>query len=199
MFQQFFTGILLLFVAFLLFTGGVLAYLGALGIGILFLLVLFIFNRSYLTVPNRDICNLVPSSSLLGTELFVSPSFWTAQLFFFTAYLIQNAMSLYNQESEVSADKRKVQNRKDQALTTIIVTSIVVPLLVLIRYNTTGCETAFGIAVSALTMIPLGIGWYKFAETCGIRHADVFGIAGKMLSVSAKEPPPMMCVNTSTA
>lgn len=199
MIQQFFTGIVLLFVVFLLFTGGVLAYLGALGIGILFLLVLFIFNRSYLTVPNRDICNLVPSSTLLGTELFVSPSFWTAQLLFFTAYLIQNAITLYNQESEVGADKRKVQNRKDQALTTIVVTSVIVPLLVLIRYNTTGCETAFGIVVSALVMIPLGIGWYKFAETCGIRHADVFGIAGKMLSVSAKEPPPMMCVNTASA
>lgn len=199
MIQQFFTGIVLLFVVFLLFTGGILAYMGALGIGILFLLVLFLFNRSYLTVPNRDICNLVPSSSLLGTELFVSPSFWTAQLLFFAAYLIQNAVSLYNQEPELKADKRKVQNRKDQALTTIIVTSIVVPLLLLIRYNTTGCETGFGIVVSALLMVPLGIGWYKFAETCGIRHADVFGIAGKMLSVAAKEPPPMMCVNTASA
>lgn len=197
MIQQFFTAIVLSFVALLLFTGGVLAYLGAVGVGILFLLILFIFNNSFLSVPNRDVCNLVPSSALLGSELFVAPSFWTAQLLFFGAYLIQNALSLYNQEPELKADKRKVQNRKDQAMTAIIVTSILLPLLILIRYNTTGCETGFGIAISALLMIPLGIGWYKFAEYCGIRHADVFGIAGKMLSVGAKEPPPMMCVNNS--
>lgn len=197
MIQQFFTAIVLSFVVLLIFTGGVIAYLGAVGVGILFLLILYIFNNSYLTVPNRDVCNLVPSASLFGTELFVAPSFWTAQILFFAAYLIQNALTLYNQESELKADKRKVQNRKDQAMTAIIVTSILVPLLVLIRYNTTGCETAFGIAISAFIMVPLGIAWYKFAEYCGIRHADVFGIAGKMLSVGAKEPPPMMCVNNA--
>ena len=195
MIGQILTFAALSFLVGLIFVGGFALYVAAAGIGILYLIILLLFNQSYLTVPNRDICNLVPSSPLASANLFVSPSFWTAQVFFFASYLIQNALSLYRQEPVLKADKRKVQNRKDQAMTAVIVTSILVSVIVLVRYNITGCETGFGIAIAALTMVPLGIGWYKFAEICGVRHADVFGLAGKMISTRATEPPPMMCVN----
>jgi hypothetical protein len=154
----------------------------------------FLSNNFSPYVQNYDVCNLAPSAYGGAGFLRVAPSFWTAQVVFFFAYLIQNAISLYNEEADPKASYSKVLNRKDQALMAIIVSSIVLVALLALRYKLTGCETLFGISIALISMIPLGIGWYYLAEASGIRSADIFGIASRVLPSSAYEPPPMTCV-----
>jgi hypothetical protein len=162
--------------------------------------LLYLIVRSYFLpqVATYDICNLVPSApgvSRGGAPISVAPSFWMAQLLFFVGYLLQNAMELYNQPADPQAPESKVRNRREQAITALVITTLVTTAFVAIRY-TTGCETAFGMGIAVVTMIPLGVGWYKFASLCGARNADVFGIAGKILPMGASEPAPQVCVNT---
>lgn len=145
-------------------------------------------------LPNYDICNLVPSASMRGGIVPVAPTFWMAQFLFFMGYLIENAYSLYTQPADPQASEAKVQNRKEQALTAIITTSLIAVLVVAIRYKLTGCESITGILVASVTLLPLGVAWYLFAASCGIRSADVFGISAKILPIGATEPPPQVCV-----
>jgi hypothetical protein len=160
-------------------------------------LIYVIFRKYFIPqVINYDICNLVPSAGgNPGAALSVAPSFWMAQFLFFVGYLLQNATSLYNQPSDPMASEAKVKNRREQAITAIVITTIITIAFIAIRY-TTGCETAFGIAIAILTMIPLGVGWYHFASLCGARNSDVFGISAKILPIGASEPPPQVCINT---
>ena len=192
----------LMLIAFTLFvgfglgnTGLILLLLGqTLFVPILVTLSNLIFGRlPFSQIMNADICNLVPSAKQIGF-ISVVPSYWTAHVLFFGAYLISNAVALYNEIPQDTAPESKVRHRKDQALTSAIVSSIAITLLVLVRYFTTGCETLLGVAISALIMVPAGVGWYYFASICGVRNSDVFGIAAKMLPPGATEPPPMMCV-----
>lgn len=175
--------------------GSVLAILS---IGVLFgvggMFYSLMTNRFLPTVSNYDICNLAPSMYGGASFLKIAPSFWTAQVVFFFAYLIQNAVSLYNEESDPKASYAKILNRKDQALMAAIVSSIVLVTLLFLRYKLTGCETLFGISVGLVSMIPLGIGWYYLAKSTGIRSADIFGIAGQILPSAAYDPPPTTCV-----
>jgi hypothetical protein len=161
-------------------------------------LIYVIYSKYFIPqVVNYDICNLVPSEAgNAGAALSVAPSFWMAQVLFFVGYLLQNATSLYNQPSDPMASEAKVRNRREQAITAIVITTIITIAFVAIRY-TTGCETAFGIAIAVLTMIPLGVGWYQFASLCGARNSDVFGISAKILPIGASEPPPQVCINTT--
>jgi hypothetical protein len=145
-------------------------------------------------LPNYDVCNLVPSAAARGGMVPVAPTFWMAQFLFFIGYLLENAYSLYTQVADPEASEVKVQNRKEQALTAIIVTSLIAVVIVALRYKLTGCESFVGILVASLTLLPLGVGWYQFAASCGIRSADVFGISAKILPIGATAPPPQVCV-----
>ncbi len=165
--------------------------------GLGFLIYTLVTKYFHPLVQNYDVCNLAPSA-YGGTQLLkVAPSFWTAQVVFFFAYLIQNAVSLYNEEPSPDAPYAKILNRKEQALTAIVVSSIVLTVLLILRYKLTGCETLFGISVALLTMIPLGIGWFYLAQISGIRSADIFGIASQLLPTAATEKPSMTCVYES--
>ena len=165
-------------------------------IGIPFLIYVT-FRKYFLPqIANYDICNLVPSEGGRGgPALSVAPSFWMAQFLFFIGYLLQNATALYNLPSDPNASEAKVRNRREQAITAIVITTIITIGFIAMRY-TTGCETAFGIGVAIVTMIPLGVGWYHFASICGARASDVFGISAKILPIGASEPPPQVCINT---
>jgi hypothetical protein len=147
------------------------------------------------SVRNYDICNLVPSKSVGHGDLF-APSFWTSQLFFFAGYLLYNAYSLYTLKPNILADEVKVQNRKDQALTAMIVTILFTLIVVFLRFKT-GCETVFGVLVAAIVMVPAGVGWYYVASLCGARNADIFGISSRILVPSATTPAAQVCVNKS--
>jgi len=172
--------------------------LKGLGIGLSVLIGLILFvvfgfsiivainsNPNTIVVTNYDICNLVPSGSVKGGSLNVTPSFWMANLLFFVGYLVSNAMYLYNTSPYPNAPDDKVKNRRDQAFTAIVVSILVTLAIVYARYQT-GCETLVGIFISALVMIPLGSLWYYIASVCGAGNADIFGIVSGLLSPNAR-------------
>jgi hypothetical protein len=146
------------------------------------------------SVTNHDICNLVPSSVVRGGFLNVGPSFWIAHLVFFITYLVSNALFLYKIPPYEGADSEKIANRQNQVVTAAIVTILLTVLFIYLRVQT-GCETTMGAIVAAATMVPLGVGWYYFAQICGIGNADIFGIAAGVLSPSAGANATQVCVS----
>ena len=156
---------------------------------ILHLLTGRLFNPS----PGKDVCKLVPSAATSGlTNIY--PSYWATHVVFFASYLITNAVYLYLQDADLNAADNKVKLRKEQALTSIVVTSIVLLLILYGRIAATGgCETFMGILLALLAGGGAGFGWYYLASLCGIRASDVFGIAGRMIPLGAKQPPPLLC------
>ena len=202
-----FMGLPLMIIAFVFFIG---FGLGNVGMIVLFLgqitvvpLVTSILHlitdrlpESWFKVPSHDVCNLVPMAGTFGNAN-AGPSFWMAQFLFFSGYLMTNGALLYQEAAQTDADPKKVINRKSRALTALIVTAIVAVFIISSRFFVTGCETLSGTLLAIGTMIPLGVGWYYFARVCGVKNADVFGIAAKMLPPGATAPPPMMCVYNS--
>lgn len=151
----------------------------------------------YTTVLNKEVCNLIPGSADLAVpNINVAPSFWMSQTLFFFTFLLSNGISLLTMKSAENADPDKVENRKAQATLSITISSLLLIFILGVRYFVTGCETLTGIAVSIVTAVPLGVGWYYLAKACSARDADIFGIIQKILPPSAQEPPPMTCVYT---
>lgn len=151
----------------------------------------------FLTVPNKDICNLVPGAAdYTVANLWVAPSYWMAHVTFFFAFLISSGAYIFVMPAEENAPKEKVERRKSQAILSLVLSSIAFIVLVLMRKYITGCETWAGIVVALLSMSGAGYGWYLFARQCSARDADIFGIIQKILPASAHEEPPMTCVYT---
>lgn len=164
--------------------------------GVFNLLWEFIFGASPLfSVPYSDVCQLILSAPQGDKPiLFVAPSYWMALLSFFFGYLITNASAIYNMKAEDGADPSKVENRKSQALTGIIVSSIVFAVLVLLRFFVTKCETPLGILTAFVVGGALSFGWYQFAKFCSARDADIFGIAQGILPKNLEFAVPMTCL-----
>lgn len=149
------------------------------------------------TVANRDVCSMLPGSvNYEQAFISVAPSYWMAHVTFFFAFLLSNAVSILTQEADENADPEKVERRKNQATVAILLTSLVFAAAVLLRFFAVGCETIPGILIAFATMGSLGFGWYKLAQMCAARDADVFGIIQKILPPNAEDPPPMTCVYT---
>jgi hypothetical protein len=155
--------------------------------------------EEFLTVPNKDFCNIVPGSAdyTIG-NLWVTPSYWMANVTFFFAFLISSASYIYTMPSEPKAAKEKVERRKSQAILALALSSIAYVTFVLMRKFLVGCETWTGILVALASMSGLGYSWYLFARQCSARDSDIFGIIQKILPVTAEEPPPMTCVYTGS-
>ena len=154
-------------------------------------------GKNWFTVINADVCSIVPGKVDATIPLiWVAPSYWMAQIFFFFSFMISNALFIYMKNPEENADKEKVDRRKAQAITSLIVSIITLFTFVGLRKTFVGCETWAGIAVAFLTMGSVGYGWYFLARLCSARDADIFGIVQKILPPSARDPPPMTCVYT---
>jgi hypothetical protein len=154
----------------------------------------FFKDSPYFKVPSTDLCQLVPSAPLTTSQTFVGPSYWMAHVTFFFAFLITNAAKLYEKEAPSNADPNKVENRKAQTMTAIILSVVTFVLLAGVRYFFSGCETAVGILFALLLIAPVGYGWYELATICGARDADIFGILQKILPPEFKDETPMTCV-----
>ena len=151
----------------------------------------------YIQTNNADVCSLVPGKTDYGLPfLNVAPSYWMAQVLFFASFLISNAAAIYSMEPSAKADSEKVQNRKTQALLSILITTVLTVVAVLARKFLVGCETWTGMLVAFLIIPPLGYGWYKLARECSARDSDIFGIVQKILPEEAQQPPPTTCVYT---
>jgi hypothetical protein len=144
----------------------------------------------------------------------VGPTYWTAHITFFLGYLLANAVSIYNVPADPLIDKNDVKHRMRRARTIIIATILLALILPFLRFRLTGggfvdntsllsrfiggvsggAETLSGITFALVVCGGVGYAWYKFAESCGARAADVFGIAQQIIPYSAKDETPMACV-----
>jgi hypothetical protein len=154
----------------------------------------FFPDSPYLKVASSDLCNLIPSIPPSTAQTFVGPSYWMAHVVFFFSFLITNASVLYAKDASANADPNKVENRKAQTMTSIILSVITFVFLVALRYLFMGCETPLGIFFALLLLVPVGYGWYELAIVCGARDADIFGILQKILPPEFKDEVPMTCV-----
>jgi hypothetical protein len=153
-----------------------------------------IIPADYKYVQARDVCNLIPSFPVTPGTVNVFPSYWMAHSLFFMGYFLQNASTLITKSAESGAPKDRVDLRKGQGTTAMIVGIVATIAIVFMRYKLTGCETILGIMIAAITMVPLGVGWYMMATLAGARDGDIFGIAGRIMPLSALAPPPMTCL-----
>jgi len=191
----------------------------AIGLGNLGLFILFIGHA--LVVPtitellhrvtgisssmttSNDIAQLVPlvpsSGASYTAPVNIMPSYWMAHISFFFGYLLMNAVGIYTQVPDKTADKNMVASRMSRASTIITITVLLLVVLSMMRMYTTGIETPAGIMLAIVVLGFAGVGWYKLAETCGARNSDIFGIATQMISQETSKNTPMTCVYKTTA
>lgn len=140
---------------------------------------------------------LVQSSSQEGSYINVAPTYWMAHTLFLFGYMMANTVSILYMPKNSKVDPILVANRTSRARVILLTTLFFAVLLSFLRYRT-HAETLSGMAVAAVVGGLLGYGWYQFAVTCGVRGADVFGIAQQVVIPSmAKDEKPMTCVYTA--
>jgi len=162
-----------------------------------FILTKTSLDPSSYQIPVSAVCTIVSPEGLteMPATIFGLPSYWLATVVFFFSYLAVNGFSLYNRESSEHADKNAVFARKSQAMMGAVLAIVIGLLFIGMRFIISGCEKGWGLVIALFTMIPLAIGWYRFAAACGAdRLVDLFGIANGMLPMSAKANVPYVCV-----
>ena len=147
-----------------------------------------------ISVTSSDLSYLIPSLASANQTQYVVPSYWIAHITFFFTYLFTNALILYLKDPTPSADPNKVENRKAQTMTAMLLTLGLFLALFIFRVVMTGTETWVGALVGSSLVIPVAYGWYELSRVCGARDADIFGILQKILPDNAKDEPPMTCV-----
>jgi hypothetical protein len=152
--------------------------------------------------PNLSYANTSKSCAISPVDVksdMVPPptSYWMANVLFFTTYVLTNAFTLYSVPPEAKdVDSSKEENRKAQALTAIVLTLGVSLMLIVNYYLYVGCETPGSLALALALYVPLGYGWYRLAELCGLRTADTFGIASQLFIPTGSEGTfPYACIN----
>ncbi len=143
-------------------------------------------------VQGSDVVQLVSSMSSRGF-VNVMPSYWMQHVLFFFGYLVANGVGLYRLPQEKGVSDILYDNRRAKARAVIIVSVLAAVAFTYFRFQT-GAEVWRGVVLAFVTGGGLGYGWYQFAEYCGARHADVFGVAPSMVPVSAKDEKAMTCV-----
>jgi hypothetical protein len=157
-----------------------------------------LFNTTAITILDTDVCQLFPTATP-GTDFVdAAPTAWLAQVVFFFSFLMSNAAALYSRKEREGADPEKVTRRKTQALFSLILSSLALFALLFIRAFYTGCETLPGALIGATVLGSFGYGWYKLAEACSARDADIFGIVQGIMPQEAQIEPPMTCVYQGT-
>ncbi len=161
------------------------------------------FIRYYLNLgpaqnyENNKLCSLSPVD-VKSDQIMPPVSYWMAHVIFFGTYVASNAMSIYVNDPEVnSPDPIKVENRKTQAMTAFGVTLFFILFAIFQHYMYVGCDTIGSLALAFILYIPLGYGFFELAKLCGLRTADLFGIATKLYLPSPGDDKnfPYACVN----
>lgn len=167
-----------------------------------FLRSLGFVQRIFTLDPNLSYANTSKSCAIspvdVASDMIPPPtSYWMANVLFFTTYVLSNAYALYNTTPETKdPDPTKEENRKAQSLTAFVLTLGITLVLIVNYYLYVGCETPGSAALALAIYVPLGYGWYKLAEYCGLRTADTFGIAGQLFIPSGSEGTfPYACIN----
>ena len=140
-----------------------------------------------------DVCSILPGNFSPVSRV---PSFYLAHIAFFVGFLLMNAAIVYAMPKDkynTNVPESLYDNRRNRAFMTIVLLSVLYILIVLYRFNTS-CESSLGIVFTSITYILLGVAWYKLAEYCGIRSADIFGVAPSIVPINAT---PYVCAKTS--
>jgi hypothetical protein len=150
-------------------------------------------------VASSDVSPLLPEAPSIGIGLRnainVVPTYWFTMSVFFFAYLALNAAALYNEPSRSGADKDKVDNRKNQAIMSLILISTLGLAILAAKVWLSGGETALGAIVGLLVGVGTASAWFKFLRQCGMgRLEDVFGIQARILPEAAVGEAPVVCV-----
>ena len=120
---------------------------------------------------------------------------WFVLVYFFLAYMMTNAILIYQIEPADADDTQKTALRKSQCGMGIIVVGLC--MVVLGAIQMTGLQGG-KIGLAFLGMIigaGIGVGWYYALNTSGQgRLADLFGIANRLLTPSAFVNEPVGCV-----
>lgn len=167
----------------------------------------------HMSEADDDSINRVIPGAVDGNDN-TGPTHWTAHMTFFFGYLLANAVSIKNIPADPLVDKKHTNNRILRTTWIIIGTVLFALMFPLLRFRLTGgrfvdntsfigrliggvtggAETMAGILLALIVCGGIGYAWYQFAESCGARSADVFGIAQQMLAPTAKDDTPMACV-----
>ena len=144
----------------------------------------------------NKLCSLSPVD-VKGDQLVPPVSYWIAHVVFFATYVLSNAMTIYTTDPEVNnPDPIKVENRKSQVLTAFVITLGIFLFFIYQHYNYVGCDSFGSLFLGLVLYIPLGYGFFELAKVCGLRTADLFGIATKLYLPSPGESSyPYACVN----
>lgn len=137
---------------------------------------------------SSEVCSLIPGSSMVGRV----PSLYIGHIAFFVGFLLMNASLVYTMPQDQNLPQNNYNNRRNRALMTMILLSVLYIALVIFRYTTSSCDSLLGLIFTTTAFTSIGAGWYKFAETCGVRTADILGIAPSIVSKSAT---PMVCAS----
>ena len=154
-------------------------------------------SLTYTTFPKT--CVFSPAD-VKGDQVPPVTSFWLANTLFFTTYVFMNAFALYNMPAETkSADPTKVENRKAHAITSMVLTLLVMISFIFIYLNYVGCETLGSGILAFAVFVPLGYGWFELAKLCGLRTADLFGVSSQIfLPTPGENEFPYTCINITT-
>jgi hypothetical protein len=146
------------------------------------------------------LCSLSPVD--VQADQIVPPvSYWLAHVVFFGTYVLSNAMTVFYTDPETKgADPIKVENRKVQAMTAFGITLGMLLFFIYQYYNYVGCDTPGSLFLGLGVYIGLGYGFFELAKVCGLRTADLFGIASKLYLPSPGDNSyPYACVNIQKA
>ena len=141
-------------------------------------------------ISNNDNCSIFPGISDITSKV---PSFYLAHIAFFVGYVFTNSLAIYNMSNSSNDEDKGYNSRRYRSLVSMVSISILYLLLVLFRYNVTGCESLLGVFFTSTTFIILGLAWYLFAKYCGCRAADLSGITTSLVPQKAKSP--VVCLN----
>lgn len=151
----------------------------------------FINNES---LNKSDICSIVPSSTAVPRI----PSLFVAHLAFFFGFLLANAIYILEYKNDDTAGlENYVNNRKNRASTSIALLIVVFLFILIVRYNTTNCESMSGMLFTSLIFGGLGNLWFMIGDICGLKYTDIFGVSQSIIS-SKTTKTPIVCATTST-
>ena len=150
-------------------------------------------------VPASDVSPLLPSAPVITGGIRpgvnVVPTYWFTMSVFFFSYLALNAFALYMEPSQKGADADKVENRKDQAIMSLVLIITLGLAILGAKVWLSGGETVLGVLVGLLVGVGAASAWFKFLRQCGMgRLEDVFGIQARILPEAAVGEAPVVCV-----
>lgn len=138
---------------------------------------------------NSDVCSVIPGSIESINRV---PSYYLAHIAFFFGFVLMNAVAVYIMPKDTKLSDSYYENRRNRALMTMVLLSVLFVGLIVFRLKTTSCESLLGVLFTTCAFGSIGVGWYKFAETCGTRTADILGIAPAIVPKSAV---PIVCAS----